>query len=257
MRASSTAARLVDDPFASPLGRRVKDVISQAHGCAPLARRTPPFAFVWRRPDAQFGRHSEQVAVPHFLGRYRVLEEIARGGMGIVVRAYDATLDREVAVKVLSPDVDPDSEIGRRFADEARIVSQLHHPGIVSVYDAGIIADGRPFFTMPFLQGHTLASVLANRADSGDEIDRFLAVFAKICGAVAHAHERRIVHRDLKPANVMLGRSDEVLVMDWGVAIDLHSHWGSCARVGQLGVWHPRLYAARAGQWQFGRPRSK
>jgi serine/threonine protein kinase len=88
------------------------------------------------------------------------------------------------------------------------------------VYDAGRVADGRPYFTMPIVEGETLARVLANRREPGDEIERLLVAFEKICIAIGHAHERDIVHRDLKPGNIMLGRSDAVIVMDWGVAMN-------------------------------------
>ena len=156
--------------------------------------------------------------IPHCLGRFRVLDEIARGGMGVVLRAYDAELDRELAIKLLSPDIEPDSEAGRRFAQEARVASQLNHPSIMPVYEAGTLADGRAYFVMPFVQGGTLAVLLAERPDSQHEMRRWLEVFERICIAVGHAHAKGIIHRDLKPANVIVEPSGHALVMDWGVA---------------------------------------
>ena len=161
---------------------------------------------------------SKSIAFPHYVGRYRALEMIARGGMGVVLRAYDATLDREVALKMLSPEIEPDSETGKRFADEARVASQLNHAGIIPIYDAGELADGRPYFTMPFIRGQSLAMHLSKRQDLRDGLKRWLGVFQKLCHVVAHAHQQGIVHRDLKPGNVMLGDTGEVIVMDWGLA---------------------------------------
>jgi eukaryotic-like serine/threonine-protein kinase len=156
--------------------------------------------------------------IPHFVGRFRVLGEIGRGGMGVVLRAYDPELDRELAVKLLAPDIAPDSEAGRRFAQEARVAGRLDHPDILPVYEAGSLADGRSFFAMPLVEGRTLAAALGDRQDPRPDLDRWLAVFGRVCLAVGYAHRQGVVHRDLKPANVMLGRAGQVMVMDWGVA---------------------------------------
>jgi serine/threonine protein kinase len=160
----------------------------------------------------------ERGTIPHFLGRFRVLGEIARGGMGVVLRAYDPDLDRELAVKLLAPDIAPDSEAGKRFLEEARVAGRLDHPDILPVYEAGALADGRSFFAMPIVEGRTLADALTDRPDPGHDLGRWLAVFERVCTAVGHAHRKGVVHRDLKPANVMLGRTGQVVVMDWGVA---------------------------------------
>lgn len=167
------------------------------------------------RPKAPF---PIEAAFPHYVGRYRALEMVARGGMGIVLRAYDATLDREVALKMLSPDVEPESETGKRFAEEARVASRLQHSGIIPIYDAGQLTDGRPYFTMPFIQGQSLASALSRRQNLDDQLPRWLKIFEDVCRTMAYAHEQGVVHRDLKPSNVMLGEAGEVMVMDWGVA---------------------------------------
>lgn len=183
---------------------------------------------------------SGTAAVPHVVGRFRVLEQIARGGMGVVLRAYDADLDRELAIKLLSPDIAPDSEAGRQFAREARVAGQLDHPGILPVYEAGCLPDGRSYFAMPFVRGRTLAALLGERRDPRHGLDRWLAAFEQVCAAAAYAHERGVVHRDLKPANVMLGPHGQVVVMDWGVAAvrETESKWGDDA----------------GGYWVFGTP---
>lgn len=190
--------------------------------------------------SASGGSHFGTSTIPHFLGRFRVLGEIARGGMGVVLRAYDARLDRELAVKLLSPDIPPDSEAGCRFAQEARVAGQLDHPGIIPVYEAGSLPDGRSYFAMPFVRGRTLAAHLGERPDPRQELRHWLGVFERICAAVAHAHARGIVHRDLKPANVMTGASGQVVVMDWGVA----AARGSVPRPDEVGD----------GFWVFGTP---
>jgi eukaryotic-like serine/threonine-protein kinase len=150
--------------------------------------------------------------------RYELLSEIAHGGMGVVYRATDSALAREVAVKVLQDKFGTDSGAARRFADEARIAAQLQHPGIPPVHDLGALPDGRPFLAMKLIKGQTLEELLAARPDPAAERSRFVAVFEQVCQAVAYAHAHHVIHRDLKPANVMVGAFGEVQVMDWGLA---------------------------------------
>jgi tetratricopeptide (TPR) repeat protein len=150
--------------------------------------------------------------------RYRLLGELARGGMGIVYRATDTILDREVALKVLQERFTLHSSIGQRFVDEARITGQLQHPGIPAVHDLGNLPDGRPFLVMKLVKGRTLAELLSERPDLSVERGRWVAVFEQLCQAVGYAHAHKVIHRDLKPANVMVGSFGEVQVMDWGLA---------------------------------------
>jgi tetratricopeptide (TPR) repeat protein/tRNA A-37 threonylcarbamoyl transferase component Bud32 len=157
-------------------------------------------------------------APPTTAGRYQPLAEIARGGMGVIWRATDAVLKREVAVKVLHDVYAPDSAAARRFAAEARITAQLQHPAIPPVYDGGIFPDGRPFLAMKLVKGQTLEHLLRQRSDPATERGRFLAVFEQVCQAVAYAHAHNVIHRDLKPGNVMVGGYGEIQVMDWGLA---------------------------------------
>ncbi len=145
--------------------------------------------------------------------KYRVLQQLARGGMGTVYLAEDTTLGRKVALKVLDF---PDSsgELAARMLREARIVARLEHPGIVPVHDVGRTPDGRIFYAMKFVQGNRLDQHL----DSVPSLADRLRIFQKICEAVAFAHAHGVLHRDLKPENIMVGPFGEVLVMDWGVA---------------------------------------
>src|SRR5262249_54270082 len=151
-------------------------------------------------------------------GRVQLLGEIARGGMGVVLRGHDPELQRELAVKVILPAHRDNPELLRRFVGEARLAGQLQHPGIMPVYDVGRLADGRPFFAMKLIEGRTLAELLAERGDPGQDLPRFLRYFEAVCQAVGYAHARGVIHRDLKPANVMVGSFGEVQVMDWGLA---------------------------------------
>ncbi len=147
-----------------------------------------------------------------------LLEEIARGGMGAILRARDADIGRDVAVKVLLEDHHGRPGSARRFLEEARIAGRLQHPGVVPVYALGWTADGRPYFAMKLIKGRTLSALLTERPDLAAERMRFLGIFEQVCQTMAYAHAHSVIHRDLKPSNVMVGAYGEVQVMDWGLA---------------------------------------
>jgi serine/threonine-protein kinase len=150
-------------------------------------------------------------------GRYRLLDEIGRGGMGSVLRAHDPELGRELAIK-LRPELRDEPEAIRRFLEEARIGGRLQHPGVVPVHDIGCFPDGRPFFTMKLIRGETLDHLLEERPDPGADLPRFLVVFEQTCQAMAYTHSEGVIHRDLKPGNIMVGAFGEIQVVDWGLA---------------------------------------
>ena len=162
--------------------------------------------------------------------RYTVLGELASGGMGRIMRAWDEELSREVAMKVVPREAAPGSSDEERadherrlerFIDEARITGQLDHPGIVPVYDLGLDENGGVFFTMPLVRGQELKSVFA-RVHRGEELwtlQRAVDVMHTVCLTVAFAHQKGVVHRDLKPENIMVGPFGEAYVMDWGLAL--------------------------------------
>jgi tetratricopeptide (TPR) repeat protein len=152
------------------------------------------------------------------LGRYEVFEEIARGGMGVVLRAHDPELNRDLAVKVLRSGLRGHAQVVQRFVEEAQITAQLPHPGVVPVHDIGRDEQGLPFLVMKLVRGQTLEDLLAQRGLPQQDLPRWVGVFEQVCQAVAFAHSRRVIHRDLKPSNVMVGRFGEVQVMDWGLA---------------------------------------
>jgi serine/threonine-protein kinase len=151
-------------------------------------------------------------------GRYQLLGEIGRGGMGAVLKGRDPDLVRDLAVKVLLEEHRDDPELVRRFIEEAQIGGQLQHPGIVPVHELGQLDDGRPYFTMKLVKGRTLSALLADREAPVHERPRFLGIFEQVCQTVAYAHARGVIHRDLKPSNIMVGAFGEVQVMDWGLA---------------------------------------
>jgi serine/threonine-protein kinase len=138
--------------------------------------------------------------------------------MGIVYRARDDSLGRDVAVKVLHERYLVDSLVANRFRDEARITAQLQHPAIPPVFEVGRLADDRPYLAMKLIKGRTLEELLSERSSPDDERGQFLSVFQQICQVVGYVHSRCILHRDLKTANVMVGAFGEVQVMDWGLA---------------------------------------
>ena len=150
--------------------------------------------------------------------RYEILREIGRGGMGVVYLANDPVLDREVAVKVVTPDmVSPESV--ERFRREARVVAKMDHHSIVSVYDSGE-DQGAMFFVMPFVEGTNLRLLLRNQSVSLGEL---IEIGAQVSSALEYSHSRGIVHRDIKPENIMVERETSeglrVRITDFGLAM--------------------------------------
>jgi serine/threonine protein kinase len=163
--------------------------------------------------------HLRQLAAhPDLNGtKYRVLNELARGGMGTVYLAEDTELNRQVAIKVLNTaglNNELTSDLRERMIREAQIIARLEHPGIVPVHDVGVLPDGRVFYAMKYVRGDRLDEYAAKVDSLKDRLRKFQAV----CDAVAFAHAHGVIHRDLKPQNIMIGSFGEVLVLDWGVA---------------------------------------
>jgi len=159
-----------------------------------------------------------KVASGRRTGRYQVLGEIARGGVGIVLKGHDGDLGRDVALKQLRPEHSQNPDVIRRFVEEAQIGGQLQHPGVVPVYEIGLREDATPFFAMKLVKGRTLSALLADRKHPEQDRQRFVGVFAQVCQTMAYAHSRGVIHRDLKPSNVMVGAFGEVQVVDWGLS---------------------------------------
>jgi tetratricopeptide (TPR) repeat protein len=179
----------------------------------------PPPTTVFQEPVRLRGPDGEApTSVPARAGRYPVAGEIARGGTGAVLRARDPDLGRDLAIKVLLEAHQDNPQMQRRFVEEAQVGGQLQHPGVVPVHELGRFDDGRLYFTMKLVRGHTLHALLGERPSPRQDLGRFLAVFEQVCQTVAYAHSRGVIHRDLKPGNVMVGAFGEVQVMDWGLA---------------------------------------
>jgi serine/threonine protein kinase len=161
------------------------------------------------------------VEAENMVGDYELLEEIARGGMGVVWRCRDHVLPRYLAMKTLKEKYRKGANFSafcRRLQREARVLGELQHPGIVPIHQSGTLPNGRPFFVMKLVKGRTLADLLQNRPSPAHDLPRFLGIFEQVCQAMAYAHSEGVIHRDLKPANVMVGTFGEVQVMDWGLA---------------------------------------
>lgn len=177
--------------------------------------------------EAEFRKDRDEL-LPTGEERYESVEEVGRGGWGVVVKANDRQLDREVAVKKLGAAASRDADIGRRFLHEARITARLQHPGIVPVYERGVgLEDKQPFYAMKLLNGDTLQAEIRryHKTDAGpqkrQQFRRLLKAFVDICHAVSYAHSHNVIHRDLKPANIVVGEFGETIVVDWGLAKDL------------------------------------
>jgi serine/threonine protein kinase len=165
---------------------------------------------------------ARDVELPERIRRYRLQEEVGRGGMALVIRVYDELFDRSLALKITREDKTLDARsrasLRERFEREAQLTGQMQHPGIPPVTEKGHLEDGRPFFIMKLVKGRTLQELLQARGADDKEVPRFLSIFRSVCETLAYAHSRRILHRDLKPSNIMVGAFGEVQVMDWGLA---------------------------------------
>lgn len=153
--------------------------------------------------------------------RYSEIGVIGQGASGIVIRARDKEILRDVAIKIFDPNLaTAGSEMGR-FADEARITGQLEHPNIVPIYELGVDDRGRRFLCMKLIEGATLEATLNQLGESRlapVQLSQLLQVFIKVCEAVSFAHSRGVLHRDLKPINIMVSDFGQVYVLDWGIA---------------------------------------
>ena len=148
------------------------------------------------------------------LSHYRIREEISRGGMGVVYRALDTKLDREVAIKVLPPELVVDATRRRRFVQEAKAAASIHHPHIATIHEIDE-AEGVHFIAMELIEGEKLSETLARGRLS---VSRTLALASELAEGLAKAHEKNVVHRDLKPANVMITTDGHVKIIDFGLA---------------------------------------
>ncbi len=199
--------------------------------------------------------------------RYKFIRSIGFGGMKAVLLVLDIDTGREVAMAMM-PDFRerPASDL-ERFVREARLTARLEHPNIVPVHDMGTDLSGAPFFTMKYLRGQSLATLLrrVRRGEVASEkeysIERATQIFIRVCNAVLFAHSRRVLHLDIKPDNVNIGDFGEVLVLDWGLAMVMNggdaaagSHAGPARETrdgvakGTPGFMSPEQVAGRNGE---------
>ncbi len=167
-------------------------------------------------------------------GRYTLHERLGAGGMGAIYRALQHSVGRDVAVKIISPQLSSDRTMAKRFLREAKLASRLAQPNTVSILDFGQAPDGLLYLAMELLKGRTLATLV--RKEGRFSSERMVRVAVQLCDALEAAHELSIIHRDLKPGNVMVldepkGR-DLVKVLDFGLAKSLASTSGSTTRSG-------------------------
>lgn len=173
--------------------------------------------FMGRLPQPADPIKPQLPEVGRVFGEYDLIEEIARGGMGVVYKARHQPLNRVVALKmILGGRLASRSEV-ERFRSEAKATASLHHPNIVGIYEVGEV-EGRPFYSMPFLEGASLGQLVeSDDWDSGDG-GSAARIMVKVARAIQHAHEHGILHRDLKPGNIFLDKHGEPQVMDFGLA---------------------------------------
>lgn len=152
--------------------------------------------------------------------RFEILEELGRGGFGIVYKAFDQTLNRTVAIKILHPGLVIDPTFVSRFKHEAQIAAKLDHPNVVPVYEFGE-SDGSFYIVMGYMSSGSLKDLILREGALGKE--RSLRIFEQIGKGLGYAHSRNIIHRDLKPGNILLDEEENVRVSDMGFAKVLHS----------------------------------
>src|SRR5204863_3778405 len=154
-----------------------------------------------------------------YFGDYELLEEIARGGMGVVYRARHLNLERIVAVKMILAERFASQQIVRRFQGEVTAAALLRHPNIVAIHDVGI-HDGQHYFSMDYVEGQNLSQLVGNRPLPSAKAARYVKLIAE---AIHYAHQQGILHRDLKPSNVLVDASDQPRITDFGLAKRLTS----------------------------------
>ena len=164
--------------------------------------------------------------------KYVVSGEVGRGGMGVILTAYDSDIRRDVAMKVITGDWQESREFIERFIKEAQVQGQLEHPNICPVHELGVDDSGQVYFTMKMVQGASLADMIirtkeSSGADEPKRLTDVLNIFLKICDGIAFAHSREIIHRDLKPDNIYIETFDNApraKLHDFGLSRRLTSH---------------------------------
>ena len=211
---------------------------------------------LWTRlmPGAESSR-AAALQYEQEIGPYRIIGQIGAGGMGVVYRAHDARLQRDVALKLLPHQLKLDENVCQRFMAEARAASRLDHPNICVIYDIGETPDGQMYMAMPYYTGETLAQRIAHATLGAREAR---AIVIQVAEGLAAAHAKGIIHRDIKPANVMLTEGGGVKILDFGVAkIDGINLTSTGHSIGTIAYMAPEQLRgekvdARADIWSLG-----
>jgi len=188
------------------------------------SRHNEQFLTRWRQVQGDGSRVEESSDVPaDLIPGYRIIRELSRGSQGVVYEAVQERARRTVALKVLLQGAFATDRQRARFDREIEIVAGLNHPGIVTVYDSTSAKGGRYAYSMQLIEGAEQADVWARRitsrpGDASGHLRRKLAVVARMCDAIHHAHQRGVIHRDLKPGNILIDPGDQPHVLDFGIA---------------------------------------
>ncbi len=203
---------------------------------------------------AKAGTVAANAAVP-VLDRYEIVDRLGGGGMGIVYRARDTRLNRDVALKFLPPHMSSEAAAKKRFLTEARAAASMEHPNICTVHEIGETADGQLYIVMGYYDGETLAGRISRGPIPVHEV---ISIAGDIARGLAKAHERGIVHRDIKPANIMLTSDGIVKILDFGIAkLSDHNITQTVGAIGTLAYMSPEqafgeMVDARCDIWALG-----
>lgn len=163
--------------------------------------------------------------------KYEILGQLGKGGMGTVYRAHSSDLERDVAIKVMHIDLRGDDGARERFTREAKILANLQHPNILTIYSFGLNKNYEPYFVTELLEGRSLECALV---DDPIALDRWFDIFDEVCAGLHFAHEQSVLHRDIKPANIFIRTGGTIKILDFGLAKGLDDGLATMTQPGDL-----------------------
>lgn len=184
-------------------------------------------------------KKSYQLTTGAKIGPYEILEPLGQGGMGEVYKAYEPSLHRSVALKILSRDISQNKDFIKRFHSEARVLAKINHPNVVTVHSLGN-AEGLEYMAMEFVDGRSVLDVIKEKKRI--EVEEALAMFSQMLAGVSVLHRNGIIHRDLKPGNIIQCRDGSIKIVDLGIAKDLQGTNPDLTAVGEF-IGSPRYMA--------------